>query len=156
MQHVFWLEADRIAGRAGPTAEEWSADELVAAGIGAILNLSEHEPTPECATAGIEVTWIPMPVTCPPEAEDEAECLRALPVAYDFLVRQLAQGRPVLVHCVRGCDRTGLVLAYHVAVTQGMGAEEAITFVRRVRPEAITAPGWEEMAQRVITKLSAR
>lgn len=154
MRHVFWLES-RLAGRPGPTEEEWSAPALKRAGIDAILNVSEHEePTSECRALGIDVVWVPMPVTCPPEEEDEAECAAAIPEAYGFVASHLANHRTVLVHCVRGCDRTGLVLAHHLTVTQGLPPERALATVRRVRPEAITAPGWEDMALRVMRDLA--
>ena len=61
----------------------------------------------------------------------------------------------MLVHCAWGRDRTGLLLAYHLARTEKLTPRAAIARVRQVRPKAITAPGWEEMAERVIAKLLA-
>ncbi len=62
-------------------------------------------------------------------------------------------GRPVLVHCTSGKDRTGLFLSYYVCTTEGLSPSDAIREVRRVRPIALTADGWEQFAQRVLAEL---
>ncbi|MCP4205199.1 MAG: hypothetical protein GY769_25085, partial [bacterium] len=49
----------------------------------------------------------------------------------------IGSGRRVLVHCVAGCDRTGMILAYHLAKSGGLGVAEAIDRVRQSRPPAL-------------------
>lgn len=154
MRSVFWLIPNQVAGRPGPTWEPWSLLELRAGGIDSVLNLSEHEPDPaEFEAAGLYVYWTPLPTTVPPDAEAELACLKALPRAQSLLESELASGRRVLVHCVGGRDRTGMLFTYHIARTQGIAAAQALSQVRRVRPDAISAAGWESMTVRIIARL---
>lgn len=156
MRNIFWLIPDRLAGRPGPTQEPWSLAELRAGGFDSVLNLSQYEPcSAEFVNAGLEVTWVPLPTTVPPDQAAEQACFELLPVAHQFLSDQLKSGRRVLVHCVVGRDRTGMLLAYHIARSRGLPAATAIEHVREVRPNALAAAGWERMAERVISKLLA-
>lgn len=157
MKSVFWLIRDVIGGRPGPQMEPWSVAELRAAGFEAIINLSEHPSDREAfAAAGIEASWVPLPTDIPPTKESQERCVEALPRAVEFVSAQMAQGRRVLVHCYAGRDRTGMLLALIVAKQEGLSARAAIAKVRTVRPEAITAHGWEEMALEVIPRVLAR
>lgn len=154
MNEVFWIREGLLGGRPGPTRSPSDPRNLHSAGIRAVLNVSEHEsPSSECSRHGIDVSWVPLPVTVPPEEADELRCLDALPQAYAFIAGHLSLGSPVLVHCVVGRDRTGMVLAYHLAVTEGLSAANAIERVRAVMPQALAAAGWEDMAVRVIDRL---
>lgn len=155
MKRVFWLIPDRLAGRPGPNFFPWKPAELRAGGFDAVLNLSEYEPDVTALTgAGLRSYWVPLPMDFPPSEVSELECLGALPRALDHLNRELATGARVLVHCFAGRDRTGMLLALFLARRDGLAAGDAIARVREVRPEAISAPGWEEMALRVITRLA--
>lgn len=154
MNSVFWLIAHRLAGRPGPAYQPWSLPELRAAGLHAVLNLSEYEPSrSEFAAAQLAVAWVPLPNTCPADSATETACFQALPVAYEFLEAHLAANRNVLVHCALGRDRTGLLLAYYLACSSGLSPDAAIARVRQVCPKALTAPGWEQLAERVIASL---
>jgi len=156
MQNVFWIIEDQLAGRPGPSKEPWSVQDLRGAGFDAILNLSEHPSEEhELAAAGLRSLWVPLPTAVPPDLEAERICLELVPQAHDFLMRHIALGHQVLVHCVAGCDRTGMVLAYHLAKSGGLGIREAIDQVRQARPPALSAAGWEEMAVRVLSQLLA-
>ncbi len=157
MRSVFWLIPNQVAGRPGPSWEPWSLAEIRAGGIDSVLNLSEHEPdAAEFEAAGLRIYWAPLPTTVPPDAEAELACLAVLPRAQSLLESELAAGRRVLIHCVGGRDRTGVVFMYHIARTTGIPPAEALAQVRRVRPDAISAAGWETMALRIITTLLAR
>jgi protein-tyrosine phosphatase len=59
----------------------------------------------------------------------------------------------VLVHCRSGKDRTGLFLSYYLCVTEGLRPSEAIAELRRVRPIALTAEGWETFSYEVLGAL---
>jgi protein-tyrosine phosphatase len=48
-----------------------------------------------------------------------------------------------------------MLLAYHLARTEGLTAHESLDQVRKVRPAALSAEGWEAMAIRVISQLLA-
>jgi protein-tyrosine phosphatase len=156
MKRVFWLIPDLLAGRPGPRFFSWKPAELRAGGFDAVLNLSEYEPeTAALEAAGLRSYWVPLPMDYPPSGESEQQCIEALPRALDHMNRELAAGRRTLVHCFAGRDRTGMLLALFLARRDGLAAADAIARVRKVRPEAISAPGWEEMALRVITRLAA-
>jgi protein-tyrosine phosphatase len=156
MENVFWIIPDRLAGRSGPTYQPWRLAELREAGIDVVLNLSEFEPSPaEFLAAQLEVAWVPLPDSYPADEETEAACLQHLPTAHAFLQSHLEANRRVLVHCAWGRDRTGLLLAYHLVCVERLSPEAAIARVREVRPKALTALGWEEMAVRVIARLLA-
>ncbi len=157
MRSVFWLIRDAIGGRPGPQLEPWSVAELRAAGFDAVINLSEH-PTDFAAfeAAGMEVSWVPLPTDVPPTKESEEQCVEALPRAFAFVSAQMSQGRRVLVHCHAGKDRTGMLLAVLVAKKESLSARAAIQRVRDVRPLAITAPGWEALALKVIPRVVAQ
>ena len=83
-----------------------------------------------------------------------AACLRELPRATAFIARQIEAAKAVLVHCAWGRDRTGIALATYLASHQGFSAEDAIAKAKRVQAEALSAEGWEAIANRVISRLS--
>ena len=157
MKSVFWLVQDSIGGRAGPLLEPWSVAELRAGGFEAVINLSEHPSDVAAFDAeGIESVWIPLPTDVPPTREARERCVEALPLACAFVTAQIAQRRRVLVHCFAGKDRTGMLLATLLAKTESLSAPAAIERVRRVRPLALSAPGWEALALDVIPDVIAK
>lgn len=153
MKRVFWIVPERLAGRPGPTREPWSPRELREGGIDTVLNLSEHEPDPELSASGLRTHWVPLPPSLPADDALERALHTELPRAYALLQEELAAERRVLVHCVAGLDRTGTLLTCHVARSETLAPADALARVRRVRPRAITAEGWEPMALRAIARL---
>jgi protein-tyrosine phosphatase len=65
----------------------------------------------------------------------------------------MGRQRGVLVHCRSGKDRTGLFLSYYLCVIEGLTPSEAVREVRRVRPIALSAEGWESFSYRVLAEL---
>jgi hypothetical protein len=53
----------------------------------------------------------------------------------DFVAEEVAAGRPTLVHCRKGNDRTGAVLAAYLACYRGLTPEEAIRRVLEANPQ---------------------
>jgi protein-tyrosine phosphatase len=154
MKSVFWLIRDAVGGRPGPHWDPWSVTELRAAGFEAVINLSEHpSDLASLEAVGMEASWVPLPTDVPPTKESEEKCVDALPRALAFVISQMSRGRRILVHCHAGKDRTGMLLAVLVAKQDGLPAEASIRKVRAVRPLALTAPGWEALALRVIPRV---
>lgn len=152
MKHVFWLVPDVLAGRAGPDQSPWRATELHEGGIGAILSVNDGACCHggDFTALGMSYRCIPFSDNAPPRDGDIQHCLDALPVAYDYVRGELGERRAVLVHCTSGKDRTGLFLCYYLMREFGLPVREAVSEVRRVRPIALSAEGWEELAISVL------
>jgi protein-tyrosine phosphatase len=154
MNNIFWLIPGRLAGRPGPDYAPWSLSALRDAGFDAVINLSEFEPDHAAfEAAGLAVYWFPLPNTYPADAETEVVCREQLPAAFEVLRSSLAAGATVLVHCAWGRDRTGLLLTSYLARVCGYTAAAAIARVREANPKALSATGWEQMAERIATHL---
>lgn len=131
----------------------WSLDELRTAGVQSVLTLCERQGVPDLSLEGFMHARVFLPTNVPPEPSDHDACLDALPKAVSFLETQICSGRCVLVHCAAGRDRTAMALAAYLASTQGVDVHRAIATVRNARPDALTAQGWEALAERVISSL---
>ncbi len=151
MKSVFWLIPGKLTGRSGPDYAPWSLPELYDAGFRAVVNLSEFEPSyADFEAAQLSVHWTPLANSYPADEEAEISCLENLPGTFHFLKSQIDAGQPVLVHCAWGRDRTGLLLSYYLACECGYAPKAAIARVREVCPKALSATGWESMAERII------
>jgi len=152
MRHVFWLIPGKLAGRPGPNREPWDERDLKELGIDTVISLNSGEDVnrDELAALGLTYRCFPLPPNEPPLPGDEEICRGGLPPAYDFVVDQIAQGRKVLVHCSAGKDRTGLFMSYFLMRQDHLDMEAAIAQVRRVRPRAISAVGWDVLARNVL------
>jgi len=86
---------------------------------------------------GIAVVRFPIPDFGVPRS---LEALRAL---VEGILGAARDGRTVIVHCRGGLGRSGLV-ASAALTARGIAAEEAVTIVRSVRPNALENPEQEE------------
>lgn len=156
MNHLFWLVPGKLAGRPGPNRVPWDVPSMSRAGVGAVLSVNDGllcHPE-DFAACGIAYACVPLSENAPPEAGDKETCLRALPIAYAFVERQLAEGRVTVVHCSSGKDRTGLFLAYYLMRSAGLSPVAAIEEVQRVRPIALSATGWQEFGLDVLRSIA--
>ncbi len=155
MRHLFWLREGVIAGRSGPNRDGWSVNELAEGGIGAVLSVNDGElvHSNDLSAAGISYSCIPLSDSAPPRPDDLQICVGALPRALSFAVSSIEAGRSVLVHCSSGKDRTGMFLSYYLCAVEGLAPVRAIGEVRRVRPIALSAEGWEAFALAVLREL---
>lgn len=155
MRNVFWLRPGIIGGRSGPNKDLWDPYELADGGIGAIISVNSGDLVypDELTAAGIDYKCVPLSDCAPPMPGDLEKCISALPVALEFACRSIEAERSVLVHCHSGKDRTGMFLSYYLCKMEGLGAEEAIEEVKRVRPIALTAEGWETFTLEVLEAL---
>ena len=155
MRNVFWLRPGAIGGRTGPNCDTWDPKDLAAGGIGAVLSVNDGDLVrpDELAAVGIEYCRVPLSDAAPPQPGDLEICISALPRALSFAVDSIGRNRAVLVHCRSGKDRTGLFLSYYLCVIEGLTSSEAIRELRRVRPIALSAEGWESFAYQVLGEL---
>ena len=65
--------------------------------------------------------------------------------AVDFIHRRITHNEPVLVHCLAGMGRTGVILACYLVKYQKMSASEATERVREERPGSIQSYPQEEI-----------
>jgi protein-tyrosine phosphatase len=154
VDYLFWLVPGRLAGRPGPDLAPWDLAALRAGGIGAVLTVNEGalcEPA-HFAAHDLAYARIALSENAPPRMGDDAVCLEALPRAHRFVIEQHAADRAVMVHCTAGKDRTGLFLAYFLVREQGLTSDAAIDEVRRVRPIALSAPGWDDFARELLVR----
>ena len=156
MNHTFWLEPNRIAGRSGPNKDPWNLTEIAEAGIKGILSVNNGEAVHETLIRqlGIDYAHIPLADNAPPREGDADKCLAALPKITSFIDQTLQRG-PVLIHCRSGKDRTGLAMAAYLVRNKGLTAEEAMQRVLDVRPIAFSAEGWMAFSEAVLEELSA-
>ncbi|HIQ30019.1 MAG TPA: hypothetical protein EYH45_05585 [Candidatus Caldiarchaeum subterraneum] len=100
-------------------------------GIEAILCLVEKPVNREEADRlGMEYIHIPMKDHQPPDVGD-------LIKAVQHIRRVTSEGRKILIHCAAGMGRTGTVLAAYLIISKGMNPQEAIGYIRRLRPGSI-------------------
>lgn len=124
-----WVKEGAVAASGYPSSKgqiSWAA----ARGLGSILTLTE-DPLPPAWTAGMTLDFkhVAMKDHEPPSLESLAE-------ASSYMAEQIAAGKAVLVHCLAGKGRTMCVIAAYLIGT-GMGVDESIAFLRRLRPGAI-------------------
>ena len=152
MDKVFWLIPQKLAGRPGPDTEPWDLASLREGGIRAVLSVNDGRMCnpKDFHINGINYACIPFPKNIPPINGDEEICLSVLPEAYTFVKSEIDKGHGVLIHCSAGKDRTGLFLSYFLMQENPLSPNEAIKAIRKVRPIALTSPGWEELAQKVL------
>ncbi|MFT3770478.1 MAG: tyrosine-protein phosphatase [Minicystis sp.] len=156
MDKLFWLIPGKLAGRPGPDRAPWSLSALRRAGVGAVLSVNDGllcHPE-DFAAHGISYSCVPLSDNVPPQPGDVEFCLGALDRAYSFVHQRLADGAATVVHCSSGKDRTCLFLAYYWMLDTGGSPGEAIQEVRRVRPIALSADGWYELAEEILRRAS--
>jgi protein-tyrosine phosphatase len=123
-------------------------DDLRAAGVQVIVSLNTEPDPAEIEAAGLQHHSLPQTATLPVLAPLQDRLLRGVEEVLPVIHAEVRAGRPTLVHCHAGKDRTGLVMVAYLVRYHGLDVEEAIERVRAVQPIAMTAPGYEATARR--------
>lgn len=147
MKHVYWVIDQLLAGRPGPYLEPWNPAELYEGGLRAVVSLPDEEPVEDLTSYGLTHYQAHFPpVLLFSKGMRKAFIYQALPV-WTFIEEQLAQGRPTLVHCHAGQDRTGAVLAGYLVTYRGLTPEQALRRLRDAKSTAMSADGYEDVLE---------
>ena len=131
-----WLIKNKLAGSAIPT----SADEIKwiqEQGVKSIVTIRE-EPLEYSLPTEMKYLHIHSNDMGVPEFDD-------LVYSVDFIHQRITNDEPVMVHCLAGKGRTGIVLASYLVKHENMSADKAIEKVREIRPGSIQSYPQEEI-----------
>ena len=131
-----WLIENKLAGSGIPT----SIDEVqwvIKQGVKSIVTIRE-ESLDESWIKDVNYLHVLSNDMGVPEFVD-------LVHAVDFIHRRITNNEPVLVHCLAGMGRTGVILACYLVKHQKMSASEATEKVREERPGSIQSYPQEEI-----------
>jgi protein-tyrosine phosphatase len=148
MDQVFWLVDGLLAGRPGPVQAAWDPEELRAGGLETIVSLNNEPDPAELKVVGLRHHSLPLPPILPVTAPIQDMILAGLESILDTIHTEVSTGRPTLIHCHAGKDRTGLAMTAYLVRYHDLGIDEAIARVRAVRPNAMSALGYESTARR--------
>jgi len=143
---VYWLLPGLLAGRPGPGEVPWDLGELWEAGFRTIVSLSRTDGAAIRAT-GFRHYHVPLNGGLAFFPLLRRLLARRMLLAVDFIAGEVEAGRPTLVHCRQGNDRTGAVLAAYLVRHQGVSPAEAVRRVRGANPRAMRSPGFERLVE---------
>ena len=148
LRNFSWVLPGELAG-AGRPHTPTSCRVLVEEGVKTLITLTEEAlPARWTSAAGLDVLHIPVSDMGAPSPAQLDEAIKAID-------ESLAAKKPVAVHCLGGIGRTGTVLAAYL-VHRGLGAEEAIGEIRRLRRPSLETVAQEEAVRQYARTKSSR
>ena len=131
-----WVIENKLAGSGIPTSideVQWTIEQ----GVKSIVTIRE-EPLADNWIKDVNYLYVMSNDMGVPEFND-------LTHAVDFIHRRITNNEPVLVHCLAGMGRTGVVLACYLVKYQNISADEATQKIREERPGSIQSYPQEEI-----------
>jgi atypical dual specificity phosphatase len=132
LPHFTWIVENRLAAMAFPSTED-AYTLLQQIGIKVILNLTEYlDDTPHLSAFSV----YHIQIASFKEWGHQPPTLEQMQQAVSIIETSLKSNQPILVHCVHGLGRTGTIIAGYLT-TCGFTAQEAIDYIRKLRPGSI-------------------
>jgi protein-tyrosine phosphatase len=143
---TYAVEPGLLFGRPGPNKSRWDLDALKRGGLAVVVSLVRIEDPKSLSRAGLKQYVIPFEERLSlPYKSANAFLLEIFDRFDEVLDVHLAIREPVLVHCNSGKDRTGLLLAYYLVSRKGLSAKRALKQLRKLKHDALTASGYEDI-----------
>jgi protein-tyrosine phosphatase len=147
LEYTYWVIDHLLAGRVGPVERPWDIARFREAGIEAIVSLNREADPRAIRAAGLRHYQLPQIPSLPLFGPLKDLLLHGIEPVLKVIRREVMDGHPTLVHCHAGKDRTGVVLTAYLVRYEGMSIDDAIAHVRAVKPNAMSAPGYEATAR---------
>lgn len=142
--HFRWFKPGELAGMGKPGLLRDIEDDLASIaleGISLLVTLTEEAPpVAPLRSFGLASRHFPI-------VDMNVPAIGATTALCRDIVRAIANGERVAIHCHAGLGRTGTILA-SVLVYEGMSAADAIASVRRVEPKSIQNRAQESFVER--------
>ena len=145
---AYEVEPDLLYGRPGPNKSNWSLAHLRQHGILVIISLVDLDEQELREVRRLGFTHYAFSIEDKihrPYKTSNDDLMHTVTHILEIIDGHIRYSQPVLVHCNSGKDRTGLVMGCYLMSRKGMSAKQALRALRRLKPDALTAKGFEQM-----------
>src|SRR5262245_34137975 len=142
----YTVDGGLVWGRPGPETMRWDLPAMRARGLGAIVSLVRIPDPESVRAAGLRHYLHPFEEKLRLPYKTANGFLMEILGAFDHVLDEhLPRREPVLVHCMGGRDRTGLLLTYYLVTRCNVSVKRAVQDIRKRKTDALTANGYEDM-----------